>query len=54
MRKDKLVEISGWKYIAGEVSTASDAIIKSNDARAVDVALVWQQALFLLDDLTNN
>ncbi len=37
MRKDKLVEISGGKCIAADVSTAAAAIIKANDARGVAV-----------------
>ncbi len=35
MRKDKLAEISGGKCVAADVSTASAAIIKANDARSV-------------------
>ncbi len=37
MRKDKLVEISGGKCVAADVSTAAAAIIKANDARGVAV-----------------
>ncbi len=33
MKKDKLVEISGGKLVVADVSTASAAIIKANDAR---------------------
>ncbi len=35
MRIDKLVEISGGKCVAADVSTAAAAIIKANDARGV-------------------
>ncbi len=35
--KNKLVEISGGKCVAADVSTASAAIIKANDARGVAV-----------------
>ncbi len=38
MRKDKLVEISGGKCVAADVSTASAAIIKAYDAKGVAVA----------------
>ncbi len=31
MRKDKLVEISGGKYVAADVSTAAAAIIKAHN-----------------------
>ncbi len=37
MRKDKLVEISGGKCVAADVSTAAAAIIKANDVRGVAV-----------------
>ncbi len=37
MRKDKLVEISGGKCVAADVSTAAAVIIKANDARGVAV-----------------
>ncbi len=37
MRKDKLAEISGGKCVAADVSTASAAIIKANDAMGVAV-----------------
>ncbi len=40
MKKDKLVEISGGKLVVADVSTASAAIIKANDARGVAVASV--------------
>ncbi len=32
--KDKIIEISGTKLVADEVSIASDAITKANDTRA--------------------
>ncbi len=35
MKRDKLVEISGGKLTAADVSTAPAAIIKTNDARGV-------------------
>ncbi len=35
MRKDKLVEISGGKCVAADVSTAAAAIIKANYARGL-------------------
>ncbi len=38
VRKDKLVETSRGKCVAADVSTASAAIIKANDARCVAVA----------------
>ncbi len=38
MRKDKVVEISGGKRVAADVSTAAAVIIKANDARGVAVA----------------
>ncbi len=38
MRKDKVVEISGGKCVAADVSTAAAAIIKANDAWGVAVA----------------
>ncbi len=34
--KDKLVEISGGHLIVADVSTASAAIIKANDAEAIE------------------
>ncbi len=37
IRKDKLVEISGGKCVAADVSKAAAAIIKANDARGVAV-----------------
>ncbi len=37
MKEGKLVEISGGKLVAADVSTASAAIIEANDA--VDVAV---------------
>ncbi len=54
MRKDKLVEISGGKCVAADVSTAAAAIIKANDERGVAVTSAWQPALFLLDNLADN
>ncbi len=54
MRKDKLVEISGGKCAAADVSTAFAATIKGSDARGVAVTPALQPALFLLDNLTNN
>ncbi len=54
MRKGKLVEISGGKWVAADVSTAAAAIIKANDARGVAVTSAWQPALFLLDNLVDN
>ncbi len=41
MRNDKRVENSGGKVVAADVSAASAAIIKANNARAVAVASVW-------------
>ncbi len=49
MKKDKLVEISGGKFTATDVSTAYAAIIKTNDARGVATTSAWQPALFLLN-----
>ncbi len=54
MRKDKLVEISGRKCVAADVSTASAAIMRAYDARGVAVTSAWQPALFLLDNLADN
>ncbi len=53
MRKNKLIDISGGKCFAADVSTAAAAIIKANDARGVAVTSAWQPALFLMDNLTN-
>ncbi len=52
--KRQLVEISGGQCVVADVSTASAAIIKANDARGLAVSSAWQPALFLLDNLTNN
>ncbi len=40
MRIDNLVEISGGKCVAADVSTAAAVIIKANDARGVAVTSV--------------
>ncbi len=41
-RKDKLAEFSGGKLVVTDVSTASAAIIKANDAWGVAVTSAWQ------------
>ncbi len=51
---EKLVEISGGKCVAADVSAAAAAIIKANDAMGVAVTSAWQPVLFLLDNLADN
>ncbi len=47
---DKLVKVSGGKFVAADVSTAFAGIIRENDAKGLAVTSARQPALFLLDE----
>ncbi len=54
MKEDKLFETFGRMLVAADVSIASAAMFKTNDARDMIVASVLQPTLLLLDESTND